>query len=211
MAEPLRTDEEAWAMALENEGLANRVCRNFTTNGLPRGVDFEWLKSIAWEGLYLAAKTWDPSRGKFSTIATVIIRHELIRHMRRHEAAQGGPRSNNGNNDRVAWVNSIEGDTEHLRSRLHDNRNNGGSDDISPDYLAAEDPGYEEVEDRLSETGVVERLLALAPLTERERDIVDRKIDGAAPKDIADEFGVTVQAISLSWQRALKKLQAVAA
>lgn len=56
----LRTDEEAWAVALENEGLANKICRSAIQRGAhPRGVDFDWLKSHAWEGLFKAAKKWD--------------------------------------------------------------------------------------------------------------------------------------------------------
>lgn len=52
------------------------------------------------------------------------------------------------------------------------------------------------------------RLLRL--LSEKEREIVDYKIDGLKPKQIAEKIGSTPEAVQKSWERLLKWLRPVA-
>lgn len=188
----LRTNEEAWAMALENEGLANKICRRFLDKGVPRGIDFEWLKSVAWEGLHRAAKQWNPKVARFSTFAMLVMRNELLRAMQRHEAAQGGPRSHDSK-VRVAWVGSIEADTD-FYARMGESP----TKQAEPAYMAVEDPGYEEVDERLSSEGVfwMERLEGLLKdLPEHHQDWIRQRLAGRMFTEIAADAGVTGEAV----------------
>lgn len=188
------TDEEAWAFALENEGLANKLCRRFNLNGLPPGVDFEWLKSEAWDGLFNAAKKWDPEKARFSTFAMFVMKNHLLNRLHAHVAAQGGSRSRNSK-QRVAWVDSIEGHADWLSRTYAD----VGDDFPEPAYLGVEDPGYEAVDEASEGQMWMERLASL-DLNEKQRRIAELRVSGMMFKDIAEVFETSTQAVEQLWR-----------
>lgn len=196
------TDEEAWEFALANEGLLNKLCRRFTNQGLPRGIDFEWLKSEGWEPLFNAAKKWDPEKAAFSTFAMFVMRNHLINQMRRHEAAQGGPRGHT-KNGRIAWVGSIEGDVEHMRNQM----DNGDGADFAPQYLGVEDPGYEALEDRDEGRLWLDRIEGPG-FTELGRRVVHLRVyEGLEFQDIAEVLGTSTQNAFGVWRTAINRLR----
>ncbi|WP_304459637.1 sigma-70 family RNA polymerase sigma factor [Alicyclobacillus sendaiensis] len=66
-------------LVVENRGLVYFVANRLRHRAQDAGVEFEDLVATGMLGLCKAARVYDPSRGKFSTIAVVYIQHEMMK------------------------------------------------------------------------------------------------------------------------------------
>lgn len=144
-----------------------------------------------------------PEVAKFSTYAYRVMKNEMARAMMRHEAAQGGPRSYDLP-ERAAFVGSIEADADFLASRTEH-----PDDPIEPPYLASEDPGFEEIDDRLSESGPwIERLeKLLVTMSDRDQAWVRERLEGRKFVEIAKDYGSNRQRVQQVFKSVIEQLR----
>lgn len=131
------SDEKAWEIAQANEKLLNKIASTQARRG-SAGLDFDQLKSAGWEGLYKAAKAFDPSRGfRFSTLAYRAISNHIYAAIRQEMIQKGGSR-NKVDKSRVASVHSLEAMAEKVAGYWDGNFTWDQFDFIGPETFEAE-------------------------------------------------------------------------
>ena len=216
------------ALVTDNRGLAERLASRFAGRGQP----LDDLRQVAYLGLVLAARRFDPARGvAFSTYAHATIAGELKRHFRdhawalhvsrpmqelylgvraaserlTHELSRTPTPAELAADLGVAEEQVIE--SLEARSALAvDSLDAVGPDDGDPWRLQPHvDPGFATVEER---SWLVP---ALRALPERERRILKlRFFDGLAQSAIAQQVGVSQMHVSRLLARSLRALRAAA-
>ena len=167
-------------LAADNERLIYLAIRRYAPN-----EDADELYGYAAEGLLRAARTYDPTRGKFSTHAMWCMRSAV------------------GFNQHCAKRKKRSG-----KLVLH--MDDVDAVDQNEEYNA-ETCGVAPLKDRpclsLDETGAdVERFLRSLPT--RDRELVRMRIGGYTIKEIGDTFGITIQAASAHMKRIANKWEA---
>ena len=199
------------------------------------GEDLDDLQQVAAVGLVKAIDRFDSSRGfAFATFATPTIEGELKRHYRDRGWSVRVPRTVRELGARVERVTSVlsselarsptvaeiaeraECSSERVLEALlaltsrHavslDHPNNGAHESEAILEVAADEPGYAEVED----AELLDRLMRVLP--ERDRLILELRFrEDRVQSQIAEHLGVSQMQVSRMIRRAIEKLRLAAA
>jgi RNA polymerase sporulation-specific sigma factor len=185
MITPLRSEVEVERMVQENERLVDLVVHRYLKRFNVPNLEREDLRSYGLIGLLNAARAWDPTRGRFSTLACMAIERQIARGVTR------------------------DAKPEEARSTLSldalVNYGNDGEETRFVDQVADEQNVESEVE-TLAEGDVVRKLLGdLGP--DQRRLIADRYYRQRPLGEIAREMGTSRQAVHLREKTILKRLR----
>ncbi len=236
--EPKRSPSEALALAAENYGLLVVAVRKTIRDR--HNID-DFLQT-AWFDLYRAAELYDPDDGNtFGTYAFSCVRSRTMRAWRRsrcigsvpdkvarvfRELERRGTNTTSGVEDALAqaftgdshghWdarafftfslgersLSEVVGDAEHAHHETIE------------DTLTADGPTPDELAESALRSALAHRLLAAAPLTDRERMVVEARFF-ADPEEtlqeIGDRIGICKERVRQIEAVALRKLRDAAA
>jgi DNA-directed RNA polymerase specialized sigma24 family protein len=142
-----RSDEAAWSMALNNQGLLYSILFEIL-----RTVHVPWypgenlrpeLEGLMWERFYKACKVWDPARSRFTTYVVPALRNAAYEGIRQVSRMGGNVKGSFGGAMKPPPIDSID------QSPTLTGDDGGASEVSFEDLYQPWGPGAEEFEDRL--------------------------------------------------------------
>jgi RNA polymerase sigma factor (sigma-70 family) len=187
------TNDQAWAVALENDRLARKMCNDYVHRH--PSIRFEEFLSAAQMGLFKAALSFDPAKGTLGSHLAKGAWFEMIEWERR----EGGQTTEYYSHQ---WVQ---------RYVFPAFREGDDSTDLDDWWEQQPDPSSDFAEataDALTLQELWVRLQdAIAQLLPEDQVLIDLKLANFTFTEIGEEFGLTKQAMEYRQRRAFAKLR----
>ena len=168
--------EEKERLVLDNLRLAEYMAQKYKSTG----IDFDELTSISYMGLVKAANSYQPERGKFSTLACQIIYRDIMYCIRKRKRS----------------IHCISLDSERC--------NRDGDFYSLQESLGTEDPDIQ----RLDNTGLYDDMMSC--LNRKERLAIELVVvHGEKQRTAAEQMGVSQAYASRLCRKGLEKMREV--
>ena len=166
--------EEKERLVLDNLRLAEYMAQKYKSTG----IDFDELTSISYMGLVKAANSYQPERGKFSTLACQIIYRDIMYCIRKRKRS----------------IHCISLDSERC--------NRDGDFYSLQESLGTEDPDIQ----RLDNTGLYDDMMSC--LNRKERIAIELVvIHGEKQRTAAEKMGISQEYVSRLRSKGLRKMR----
>lgn len=168
--------EEKERLVLDNLRLAGYMAQKYKSTG----IDFDELISISYMGLVKAANSYQPERGKFSSLACQTIYRDIMYCIRKRKHS----------------IHCISLDAEY--------QNRDGDSYPLQEHLGAEDPGIR----RLDNTGLYDDMMSC--LNRKERLAIELVVvHGEKQRTAAEQMGVSQEYVSRLRSKGIEKMRKV--
>lgn len=166
--------EEKERLIVDNLRLAGYMAQKYKSTG----IDFDELVSIGYMGLVKAANSYQPERGKFSTLACQTIYRDIMQCIRKRKRS----------------IHCLSLDSEHI--------NRDGDSYSLLESIGAEDPDIQ----RLDNTGLYEDMMH--SLNRKERIAIELVVVyGEKQRTAAEKMGVSQEYVSRLRSKGLRKMR----